>query len=864
MLEFGSPLWLWLLLLVPGIWFSARGSFSPLTGSPRKYALALRTVILICLVLAAADLRWVHTNDQTAVLVLVDNSASVNEDGLAQATAFIAGTREHAGAGRLATASLAPVPRMVAAFDDRDVETLEIELAELPGTDLTHALEWSGLHIKAGSPTRVVILTDGMVANESDTLRAIESSILRGVPVDIVRLNPDRSAEVELGAVHIPHRLEPGRPFDLPVTIRSTVEQPVSIQVFQNDLLVREATHTVDTGESVIKIPALVPDAGASNWRIQLIAADDSIPGNNALERFASAKGGTRVLMIDPDPAALSAAVRAAEQAGMEAEARRPGEFPATLDALASFDIVVLSDTSAAALGAQRMALLAEWVRSAGGGLLVAGGPNAFAAGGYFGTPLAEMIPVVTDYVDRAELSVAALYVSLDRSGSMGAPVAGTTKMALANAGAVRAMELLDRNDLFGLAAVDTEVHSILPLQPVSDRAGASRLIQSINAGGGGIYIFTALTAAYRELSAADARIKHLIIFSDAADAEEQTAPPGAGIMATALDLASAMRAARMTVSVVALGAETDQDTAFLRTLAASGGGRFYLTSDATTLPRIFAEETLRATQSSLVEEPFLAVVGLSDTAIAGIDWDSAPDLFGYNAVQARPLAEPILLTEAGTPLMASWRFGLGRVTAFTSDINGRWSFDWLGWPGFGQWFVQTLRSLVPPGDPAGISISSALEGETLVVKIEARNPDGSFRPGLLPEVSLTDGRRPVSATAADPVGAGQYEAVFKLPAYDSGLISVTVGDEPVLASWSRPPTSEAWVLRNPDDFFAAAVERGGGAMDPEPEAVFRPSGLAVATTTPLVPWLLLLAILLWPVDIWIRRRDRSDTLSRP
>ena len=55
------------------------------------------------------------------------------------------------------------------------------------------------------------------------------------------------------------------------------------------------------------------------------------------------------------------------------------------------------------------------------------------------------------------------------------------------------------------------------------------------------------------------------------------------------------MLASRITVSVVALGTEQDKDTAFLRQLATQGGGRFYLTADAATLPRLFTIETMRA-----------------------------------------------------------------------------------------------------------------------------------------------------------------------------------------------------------------------------------------------------------------------------
>ncbi len=865
MLEFGSPEWLWGMLVIPVTWLIAHGKQVLATRRARVVALITRSAIFACVLFALADARWSVIEDGTAVLFLVDNSASVQIDGISTAQEFVDAAMQSNPSRPVSVATLLPNPSIHRSFflPKWDIESME--LCPREQTALASGIDWSGLAIHPDMPTRVVLLTDGLVSDAPATLLALDRSRQRGIPVDLVALQPNRGQELELGDVPLPSRIEPGRPFDLPLHIRSSVAQEVSIKIFQNDLLVREAAQAVNPGESEVIIDALVPEPGAGSWRVEVAGTADTRMENNAITRFAAATGETRVLVIDPDPNTLSSAIRALEQGGMTVETRRPAEFPSSLDGLANFDLVVLSNTSASMLEAYKIGLLTEWVSDVGGGLLVTGGPNAYAAGGYFGTPLASLIPVITEYIDQAELSVAALYVSLDRSGSMSAPVAGTTKMALANAGAVRAMELLDRTDLFGVAAVDTEVHPILSLGPISDRTTAARIIQSITSGGGGIYVFTALTAGYRQLVSAKAMLKHLILFSDAADAEEQTAPAGTGAMTSALDVASAMLAARITVSVVALGVESDRDTSFLRTLAARGGGRFYLTSDATTLPRIFAEETLRATQNSLVELPFLPVVGDDDPSLAGIAWADAPDLLGHNAVQARSEAQNLLLTNAGTPLQATWRRGLGRVTAFTSDINGRWSRDWLDWSGFRQWLLQTLRSLAPVSRPGEVTVRTTLNESQLVVEINATNPDGSYRSGREPQVALSEGGSAGKSVVAQPVGPGMYQAIFDLPIGKSGLVSVVVDDEATLAAWHRDPDGEAWVLRDAGAFLNEAVERGAGQLNPAPDAVFRPTGHAISSAVSLVPWLIVLAIVLWPVDIWLRRRDWAQgILSLP
>lgn len=64
---------------------------------------------------------------------------------------------------------------------------------------------------------------------------------------------------------------------------------------------------------------------------------------------------------------------------------------------LPSFDAVVLQDFDAQPYGLERhLPALASYVKN-GGGLVMVGGPNSFVAGGYAGTPLAEVLPIELD-----------------------------------------------------------------------------------------------------------------------------------------------------------------------------------------------------------------------------------------------------------------------------------------------------------------------------------------------------------------------------------------------------------------------------------------------------------------------------------
>src|SRR5690606_17099924 len=110
----------------------------------------------------------------------------------------------------------------------------------------------------------------------------------------------------------------------------------------------------------------------------------------------------------------------------------------------------------------------------------------------------------------------------LDRSGSMAMTVpAGGTKMDLANAAAIEALNLLSGGDSISVIAVDSSAHIFVPQQPVDNPAGIASQIRSIESMGGGIYVYTGLVAAGTQIATAQQANKHVLLFSDASDSEE-------------------------------------------------------------------------------------------------------------------------------------------------------------------------------------------------------------------------------------------------------------------------------------------------------------------------------------------------------
>src|SRR5204863_10213111 len=73
------------------------------------------------------------------------------------------------------------------------------------------------------------------------------------------------------------------------------------------------------------------------------------------------------------------------------------GGFPKTREELFQYRALVLGSVEAASFSPDQLRMIADFVSKRGGGLLMLGGRRAFAEGGWAGTPVGEVLPVVLE-----------------------------------------------------------------------------------------------------------------------------------------------------------------------------------------------------------------------------------------------------------------------------------------------------------------------------------------------------------------------------------------------------------------------------------------------------------------------------------
>jgi hypothetical protein len=296
--------------------------------------------------------------------------------------------------------------------------------------------------------------------------------------------------------------------------------------------------------------------------------------------------------------------------------------------------------------------------------------------------------------------------------------------------------------------------------------------------------------------------------------------------------------------------------------MAAAGGGNFHLTASIDSIPTIFTQETVLATRSYIIEKQFVPALTAINPIMSGIT--SAPPLLGYVATSPKQTAQVILRTgdEYNDPILASWQYGLGRSVAFTSDATARWSSNWVGWDDFARFWNQAVRWTITEGTNNNIEAQIVMEGEQAKLVVDARASDGSFLNGLNLRTSLVYPDRTSETLALQQVAPGRYEAIFDPTS--EGAYFLRIADENAALN-----EITGWVMSYSPEYRpqgesvlpTLAGLTGGKSLIDDPGAVFTHDLAAQASLTPITPLLLLIALLLLPFDVAVRRLlvTRSD-----
>src|SRR5216117_4074087 len=488
-----------------------------------------------------------------------------------------------------------------------------------------------------------------------------------------------------------------------------------------------------------------------------------------------------------------------------------------------------------------------DYVREQGGGLIMVGGEESFGLGGYYRTPIEEALPVTMEVKQKIEIPSLAVVLSIDRSGSMAMTTDDkATKLDIAKEASHLVVDLLDDRNEVGVMSWDTEFVWDSAIRPARDRQAIHHAIATIKAGGG-TDGYPALKDAYAVLFDRPALLKHVIFLSDG----QMTRGDFQGLLRR-------MAKDKITVSTVAIG--KDADVQLMVDIAKWGKGRFYYTEDSQTIPRIFTLETQLASKASLIEQPFKPqLTSPNHEATQDIDWKNVPPLGGYVATTLKSNAELVLMSHQEDPVLATWRYGLGRSAAFTSDAKAKWAVLWLRWRDFNKFWAQLVRWTLRSGSRSDTVALVERHDDVGELVVDAVDPKGEFINFLDSQVGVVAPNRERTVIDLEQVGPGRYRGRF--PAAQEGVYLVgmaqrrndrVVGSH--LAGLVVPYAQELRDLGVDETLLRELAELTGGSALAKPEDAFLTARRQSRIAVDIWPWLVGLVALLLVPDVALRR----------
>lgn len=692
---FKSPEWFILLPMLAGLGWFLRDL---------KLWLPLRCFCLLLVVVILTEPQLRRLAEGMDLWVLIDRSASAAEVVSRDAQEWEQ-LLEKSRPSSNDNLRIIDFAAEVSSFDNKEPGAQELNSAYTrTGLALRHVLS----QVSPSRHSRVLLFSDGYstepLADAGRQLQKME------VPLDFRLLREEEDEDFRVLDLEIAPRRQVGEPFLIRVAVTGSADAAIPLIISRNGRTLIETTVTLEQGRGEIEFSDRITVPGAYQYEALITPATDAHSGNNHFENWIDIKGGPRVLLATKytdDPVA-----RILQAQGFEVDTVTDYSL-LTVGRLSGSKAVILNNVAAYEVPGAFLDAMDFFVRSQGGGLLMAGGKQSFGSGGYFESAVDELLPVSMELKTEHRKLAVAMAVVMDRSGSMGAVVSGgISKMDLANEGTARAVELLGAQDMVTVFAVDSTPHEIVPPLNVGKfRAEITGRVRRIQSQGGGIYVYSGLQAGWDAIKNTELGQRHIILFSDAADSEE----PG-----RYRALLKEVTANGGSVSVIGLGTESDPDAAFLKDVALRGNGRIFFTRDANRLPNIFAQETVTVARSTFVMDP----IGTNPTGgwfeISSDPFEWLESVDGYNLSYLRENATAALVTtdEYTAPLVAFAQRGIGRSAAVSFPLGGEFSASARQWEKAGD-FVQTItRWLMGEELPPGIGFRSSLEGTRLTLDL--------------------------------------------------------------------------------------------------------------------------------------------------
>lgn len=289
-------------------------------------------------------------------------------------------------------------------------------------THLGRSIEQARQELDGVPLSGLVVLTDGADNSRTPIGEELLSLRAKSVPVFAVGLGAEKfNKDIEIRRVDASHTVLKGGSLTADLLIRQHGYngQRVPLVVEDGGRIVSRDSITLPADGDVapvrVTVVAREPGARVFSFRIPLQDAEQ-VSQNNVQQALVQVRDGReKILYVEGEPRyemrfiraaveadsnlQLVALQRTAENKFLRLDIDTPDElatgFPKTRAELFRYRAIILGSVEASFFTHDQLQMLAEFVNVRGGGLLMLGGRRSFSEGGYAGTPVADVMPVV-------------------------------------------------------------------------------------------------------------------------------------------------------------------------------------------------------------------------------------------------------------------------------------------------------------------------------------------------------------------------------------------------------------------------------------------------------------------------------------
>ncbi|REB10159.1 VWA domain-containing protein [Sporosarcina sp. BI001-red] len=795
----------------------------------------LRSASILFLVAALVSPFLVLYNEEEQILFLADRSASTSSTS-EEIDAFIEQSlRSKKVDQTVGLYSFAGDFRTDASLTKEQVRIPEVEsLGEVGDTDIEKALSLANAIGSQESAKRIVLLTDGL-QTRGDALSYLEKSTDSRVQIDVAQLNHQTFPDAALTKLDVPRTAYAGQQQLMTIEVNASDRTTGTLHLYQDDRPLGEESIELIPGENQFTYPLPAVDAGLVKYEAKLVVENDHFLENNRMFAAVTVQGQPSVLVVETDdhPSVIPGLL---DQNTLNVVTLQAKDLPSTLSGYLPYQAIIFDNVPGTVVGEEKMALIEQTVKNFGTGFMMTGGTDSFGLGGYFKTPIETLLPVEMEVKGKEELPSLGLVITMDRSGSMSG-----SKLALAREAAARSVDLLREKDTFGFTAFDDSIWEVVPVGPLDDKKDVTEKILSVPAAGG-TNIFPSVAKAYEDLADLSLQRKHVILLTDG------QSPMPAGY----LEIIEEAKSNNTTLSTVGIGSDADQS--LLEAMAVAGGGRYYGVSDESTVPAILSRETITMTRTYIEDDPFYMKLGniaeWNELFAKGI-----PQMNAYIATTAKQTADVAAISPKEDPILAEWKYGLGRTVAFTSDSSGKWSGELAAWEKYPEFWNTAMTRILPSYSSAPYVLTQSAGGKFTIT-------DTSGEAAFLEVSAVTESGEEIDVME-DQTSPGKTNISLEAA---PGLVYISVTDDQnrLFETGVTIPYGEEYRPKEPnEDLLAAIAKETGGRVLNNPKEAFRSLPYRGEERRSITTWLLLGSLLLFFADITLRRFSRFAPVVR-